>query len=105
MCTTAEAVAPDCRYGHKGSLAYVGRDKAVMDVPQFGPIFGYSAGESNRISGSYLHRFYSGAVCSLLTKQHSHAVVRTHTGAVYDLRGWLPGSKSSGKRRGDVEGL
>ena len=21
------------RYGHKGSLAYVGNDKAVMDVP------------------------------------------------------------------------
>ena len=34
-----------CRYGHKGSLAYVGRDKAVMDLPQFGPIFGYTAGE------------------------------------------------------------
>ncbi|KAK9914887.1 hypothetical protein WJX75_001929 [Coccomyxa subellipsoidea] len=32
------------RYGHKGSLAYVGRDKAVMDVPQVGPIFGYTAG-------------------------------------------------------------
>ena len=34
-----------CRYGHKGSLAYVGRDKAVMDVPAFGPIFGRTAGE------------------------------------------------------------
>lgn len=32
------------RYGHKGSLAYVGRDKAVMDVPAVGPIFGYTAG-------------------------------------------------------------
>jgi NADH:ubiquinone reductase (non-electrogenic) len=34
------------RYGHKGSLAYVGRDKAVMDVPSVGPIFGYTAGAS-----------------------------------------------------------
>ncbi|EIE19302.1 nucleotide-binding domain-containing protein [Coccomyxa subellipsoidea C-169] len=32
------------RYGHKGSLAYVGRDKAVMDVPAIGPVFGYTAG-------------------------------------------------------------
>ena len=32
------------RYGHKGSLAYVGRDKAVMDVPTIGPVFGYTAG-------------------------------------------------------------
>ncbi|CAL5221824.1 g4081 [Coccomyxa viridis] len=32
------------RYGHKGSLAYVGRDKAVMDLPAFGPITGYTAG-------------------------------------------------------------
>ncbi|CAL8468285.1 g7825 [Coccomyxa elongata] len=32
------------RYGHKGSLAYVGRDKAVMDVPSIGPVFGYTAG-------------------------------------------------------------
>ena len=34
-----------CRYGHKGSLAYVGRDKAVMDLPTFGPITGYTAGD------------------------------------------------------------
>ncbi|KIY96076.1 NADH dehydrogenase, extrinsic [Monoraphidium neglectum] len=32
------------RYFHKGSLAYVGSDKAVMDVPKLGPIFGTGAG-------------------------------------------------------------
>lgn len=26
------------RYGHKGSLAYVGSDRAVMDMPGVGPI-------------------------------------------------------------------
>lgn len=32
------------KYAHKGSLAYVGGDKAVMDIPTIGPIFGYGAG-------------------------------------------------------------
>lgn len=32
------------KYAHKGSLAYVGSDKAVMDVPSVGPIFGWGAG-------------------------------------------------------------
>jgi NADH:ubiquinone reductase (non-electrogenic) len=32
------------RYTHRGSLAYVGRDKAVMDVPNLGPLFGWEAG-------------------------------------------------------------
>jgi NADH:ubiquinone reductase (non-electrogenic) len=32
------------RYSHKGSLAYVGTDKAVMDVPSVGPITGFTAG-------------------------------------------------------------
>lgn len=31
-------------YVHKGSLAYVGSDRAVMDVPVVGPIMGYFAG-------------------------------------------------------------
>lgn len=31
-------------YFHKGSLAYVGQDKAVMDVPVLGPLFGNTAG-------------------------------------------------------------
>ena len=54
----------------------MGRDKAVMDVPQFGPIFGYSAGEFDHIAASSLHSLCKGAVWSLLTKQHSHVVVR-----------------------------
>jgi hypothetical protein len=33
-----------CRYFHKGSLAYVGGDQAVMDIPTVGPIFGREAG-------------------------------------------------------------
>ena len=33
------------RYTHRGSLAYVGRDKAVMDVPNVGPLFGWQAGD------------------------------------------------------------
>lgn len=33
------------KYGHKGSLAYVGGDKAVMDVPGMSPITGFAAGE------------------------------------------------------------
>ena len=32
------------KYGHKGSLAYVGGDKAVMDVPGIQPITGFAAG-------------------------------------------------------------
>ena len=32
------------KYGHKGSLAYVGRDNAVMDVPGVRPITGFAAG-------------------------------------------------------------
>jgi len=32
------------KYGHKGSLAYVGSDRAVMDVPGVGPIKGFAAG-------------------------------------------------------------
>lgn len=32
------------RYFHKGSLAYVGGDRAVMDIPTVGPIFGREAG-------------------------------------------------------------
>jgi len=31
------------KYGHKGSLAYVGRDRAVMDVPKVGAIVGSGA--------------------------------------------------------------
>lgn len=31
-------------YNHKGSLAYVGSDKAVMDTPQLGPLTGRTAG-------------------------------------------------------------
>lgn len=31
-------------YVHKGSLAYVGSDRAVMDVPVIGPVMGYFAG-------------------------------------------------------------
>lgn len=33
-------------YNHKGSLAYVGSDKAVMDTPQLGPLTGRGAGKS-----------------------------------------------------------
>ena len=33
------------KYGHKGSLAYVGRDRAVMDVPGMSPITGFAAGK------------------------------------------------------------
>lgn len=32
------------KYHHKGSLAYVGGDKAVMDIPKVGPILGREAG-------------------------------------------------------------
>ena len=38
------AAAKPFKYSHKGSLAYVGSDKAVMDVPTVGPIFGWGAG-------------------------------------------------------------
>jgi len=37
-----ESVGP-FRYFHKGSLAYVGSDRAVMDVPKVGPIVGTGA--------------------------------------------------------------
>lgn len=32
------------RYFHKGSLAYVGGDQAVMDAPILGPLFGRETG-------------------------------------------------------------
>lgn len=35
---------PAGRYFHKGSLAYVGSDRAIMDVPVVGPIVGAEAG-------------------------------------------------------------
>lgn len=38
-----EGVEP-FKYSHKGSLAYVGRDRAVMDVPGLGPLTGFFAG-------------------------------------------------------------
>ena len=34
------------KYTHLGSLAYVGADKAVMDIPKMGPITGWTAGQS-----------------------------------------------------------
>jgi NADH dehydrogenase FAD-containing subunit len=42
------AGAKPFKYSHKGSLAYVGSDKAVMDVPAVGPIFGWGAGAPGR---------------------------------------------------------
>lgn len=35
------------KYTHLGSLAYVGTDKAVMDIPKMGPITGFTAGMSH----------------------------------------------------------
>lgn len=32
------------KYTHLGSLAYVGADKAVMDIPKVGPVTGWTAG-------------------------------------------------------------
>ena len=34
------------KYTHLGSLAYVGTDKAVMDIPKMGPITGFTAGKA-----------------------------------------------------------
>lgn len=36
--------APEFEYNHKGALAYVGKDRAVMDVPIVGPLWGLGAG-------------------------------------------------------------
>lgn len=35
------------KYTHLGSLAYVGTDKAVMDIPNMGPVTGFAAGMPN----------------------------------------------------------
>lgn len=40
------------KYTHLGSLAYVGADKAVMDIPKMGPITGWTAGQLFCISQS-----------------------------------------------------
>ena len=40
------------KYTHLGSLAYVGADKAVMDIPKMGPITGWTAGQRFCISQS-----------------------------------------------------
>ncbi|KAL4428590.1 hypothetical protein ABPG77_008902 [Micractinium sp. CCAP 211/92] len=37
-------LAPKFQYSHKGSMAYVGGDRAVMDVPKVGPLMGLAAG-------------------------------------------------------------
>ncbi|KAI3439031.1 hypothetical protein D9Q98_001441 [Chlorella vulgaris] len=37
-------VAPSFKYSHKGSMAYVGGNRAVMDVPNVGPLMGLTAG-------------------------------------------------------------
>ena len=42
--TSTPAVPAPFRYGHKGSLAYVGQDRAVMDLPVGPPIVGWGAG-------------------------------------------------------------
>ena len=39
-----EATFRPFQYNHKGSLAYVGDDNAVMDIPVIGPITGRAAG-------------------------------------------------------------
>ncbi|KAI7836386.1 hypothetical protein COHA_009749 [Chlorella ohadii] len=39
-----DELAPPFRYSHKGSMAYVGGDRAVMDVPKVGPLMGITAG-------------------------------------------------------------
>lgn len=39
-----DGVTPPFEYHHKGSLAYVGRDRAVMDVPIIGPLWGSGPG-------------------------------------------------------------
>jgi NADH dehydrogenase FAD-containing subunit len=44
MATMSLCILKLCRYNHKGSLAYVGGDQAVMDIPKVGPIFGTEAG-------------------------------------------------------------
>jgi hypothetical protein len=44
ILTTTTPHPLSCRYFHKGSLAYVGGDQAVMDIPTVGPIFGREAG-------------------------------------------------------------
>jgi NADH:ubiquinone reductase (non-electrogenic) len=40
----AAAAAAAARYFHKGSLLYVGGDKAGADLPLIGPLVGYEAG-------------------------------------------------------------
>ena len=32
------------KYAHKGSLAYIGSDRAVADVPNVGPLWGFGVG-------------------------------------------------------------
>ena len=37
------------KYTHLGSLAYVGADKAVMDIPKMGPVTGWTAGTASAL--------------------------------------------------------
>ncbi len=49
---SGEALPADTKqfkYSHKGSLAYVGKDRAVMDVPGVSPLTGYGAGKCSSI--------------------------------------------------------
>lgn len=41
------------KYTHLGSLAYVGADKAVMDIPKMGPVTGWTAGKACPPSCNY----------------------------------------------------
>jgi len=42
--STIPAGLEDFKYAHKGSLAYIGTDRAVADVPNVGPLWGFGVG-------------------------------------------------------------
>jgi NADH dehydrogenase FAD-containing subunit len=43
-CSCSRPTFINNSYTHKGSLAYVGQDIAVMDIPLIGPVWGKGAG-------------------------------------------------------------
>ena len=53
-------------YSHKGSLAYVGSDKAVMDTPQLGPLTGRTAGKNLNIKSRAVLDIEDSTIMSIL---------------------------------------
>ena len=83
------------RYNHKGSLAYVGQDKAVMDVPTVGPLFGFAAGVAWKVVWKHIKWITCIflKVLAVIVNEESHDAGQWRR-CVQDLRtSWIVGRR------------